>query len=87
MKCPNCGGTGSIANGMWLCCECAGTGFVDNNEEWLEDLTTKEKAKFISELMHHRSKYSFEMEKFLLDGAETHEQAVEMWLKERHIYE
>ena len=41
MKCPNCGGTGNIANGMWLCCECAGTGFVDNNEEWFEDLTTK----------------------------------------------
>ena len=33
MKCPNCNGTGNIANGMWLCCECQGTGFIEEVEQ------------------------------------------------------
>ena len=50
MKCGYCNGTGehiNDANRMTTCEFCGGTGEVAvTNEEWLERLTTEEKAKW-----------------------------------------
>ena len=87
MKCPNCNGTGNIANGMWLCCECEGTGYIEDempqkmltNEEWFCSLSTEEKADLLAELVWwiHPSvqggrKVELTKESFL------------RWLKEKH---
>ena len=55
MKCPKCNGTGDIGNGMWMCCECQGTGFIEDEkpsepmteEEWLRTATTEELVQAI----------------------------------------
>ena len=41
MKCKNCNGTGNIANGMWLCCECEGTGEVEVVGDSVTDVCDK----------------------------------------------
>ena len=72
MKCEACNGTGKDYD--WLpvqrCKVCNGTGFVETtNEEWLSLLSTKEKAKALSNaaLKNHCDKVLWEK-----------------WLNERH---
>lgn len=52
MKCPECGGAGVIqgqAPGFVSCCPaCDGKGFIElTNEQWLCQLSTEEKAKWL----------------------------------------
>ena len=61
MKCKNCNGTGNIANGMWLCCECEGTGYIEDempqkmltNEEYIRTCSTEELAIFLCNELQH----------------------------------
>ena len=68
MKCPECGGTGKVHKyfyektdvGKWemvcgevACEECDGTGEVEvTNEEWLCNLSTEEKARFLERICY-----------------------------------
>ena len=56
------------------------------NEEWFDSLTTKEKAKALDLLMDGMSNLRFEIEEILNNGDfdMTHEEAVEVWLKQQH---
>ncbi len=85
MKCPNCDGTGNIANGMWLCCECQGTGFIEDekpsepmtNEEWLDTLTTHKKARWLRDISCESYYRAFGNDTLQVDFWEK-------WLKEAH---
>ena len=50
MKCPECDGVGRIHYGEEWCSACNGTGEVQTNEEWFCELSTEEKAEFISKI-------------------------------------
>ena len=64
MKCPKCKGTGCVPRPdgtelfglteLMTCDLCHGTGEVElTNEEWLEQASTEEKAKFILDIKEH----------------------------------
>ena len=68
MKCPNCNGTGKERKGFYektgvnkwemvwddvACEECDGTGEIEvTNEEWLEQASTEEKARFLDKICY-----------------------------------
>ena len=75
MKCKNCNGTGNIANGMWLCCGCEGTGEIEvTNEEYLCTCSTEERAKFLTEVILSDRRFRMTM----IGGIEE----TKAWLKE-----
>jgi RecJ-like exonuclease len=57
MKCPMCGGDGitdKFTPNVGRCIKCHGTGEIEvTNEEWLEQASTEEKAKFILDIKEH----------------------------------
>jgi hypothetical protein len=84
MKCSNCGGTGKeywngnvFCNTGFECDKCNGTGeieLVQTNEEWLDTLSTEEKAKWLEDKMTWAAQ---EQGTFTAKGWE-------MWLKQPH---
>lgn len=94
MKCPKCGGTGFVptnvfgVNGAIKCDFCDGTGvFITNavepvtNEEWFDNLSTEEKARFFSYEM--RCEFCPNQEQCDSLGANC-KILWELWLKQPH---
>ena len=84
MKCTKCNGYGYIDNleGDGLKCpKCNGTGEAGlTNEEWFCQLSTKEKAKVLS-----NATYSSVLNSgILVLGKEAERKKWELWLKEKH---
>ena len=95
MKCPNCNGTGDIGNGMWMCCECQGTGFIED-EKPSEPMTNEEYIRTCStaELVHEIHLMTSNCYVCGSDGVDyrrcyfrkkcTGPKEIEEWLKEIH---
>lgn len=96
MKCPNCNGTGNIANGMWLCCECQGTGYIEDempqkmltNEEYIRTCSTEELAKLIykiavTDVLMDRF-FTAEIVNAEIVNVDSGIKEAEAWLKEKH---
>ena len=84
MKCPKCGYKQAIhddINEWWHCPQCHGSGEVQmTNEEWFCQLTTEEKAKWLS----RNSKFMYGCGRMETTPKVMYEEDWEMWLKEIH---
>ena len=96
MRCQNCNGTGKERKGFYektgvnkwemvwddVPCEgCDGTGEIEvTNEEWFCQLSTKEKAKVLSNATYS-SVFNSDI---LVLGKEAEHKKWELWLKEKH---
>ena len=83
MKCPKCGGAGYIYNNLVGytedCFVCHGTGELLTNEEWFCQLSTEEKAKWITENLSVYADSWVKSDEKLLNPITWEE-----WLKEKH---
>ena len=96
MKCTNCNGTGKERKGFYEktgvnkwkmvwddvpCEECDGTGEIEvTNEEWLEQASTEEKARFLDKICYSAWGDKNSRFKDMADYTDWME-----WLKEKHI--
>ena len=83
MKCKYCNGTGehiNDANRMTICEFCGCTGVIKplTNEEWLEQASTEEKAKFLRKI------YCDGRDDYVGEWYEQTETDFVEWLKEKH---
>ena len=96
MKCPMCNGSGKCYEQkiryqeietnrtdftLAKCHKCNGTGEVEmTNEEWFCQLSTEEKAKWLS----HNSKFMYGCGRMETTPKIMYEEDWEWWLKEKH---
>ena len=84
MKCGYCNGTGehiNDANRMTTCEFCGGTGVIKpmTNEEWLEQASTEEKARFLEMICYSAWGDKNSRFKDMADYTDWMD-----WLKEKH---
>ena len=95
MKCPNCGGTGDIGNGMWMCCECQGTGFIEDEkpskpmteQEYLQTCSTEQLVHVIhlmTSCCYVCGKDGVDYKRCYFHKKCTGPKEIEEWLKEPH---
>ena len=85
-KCSNCNGTGKIANGMWLCHECQGTGYIEDekpqkkrtNGDWFLSLPLEEQIDVLTKKVMDIISWNNDPK-----PSEVHK-SIENWLRGEH---